>query len=362
MNSKLIKQKLVVSVMIGCLAFSTQKIMGEASELASGIPTNVQLMISEQYYGKAFADIDANFIYIRSEATQDSSWVGKLYQDNEVEIIASSADWVEIESGSVIGYVESKYLLTGTSAEIRAKEIGSAVVDVQAHALNVRKGPGTDYDVVDVIHDGDIFTVSGAIVDGWYPILYGTDIYYVSGDYVQEDIVYSYAESKEEEEVRLKEFNQLLEKAVEDQQVAQIAEQVAAVEALGTSSYVSGSYYLIDGDVTGTSIVEFASQFVGNPYVWGGTDLMHGADCSGFVQSVYKEFGYNLPRTSAQQRSAGVKVESYEDIQIGDIICYDGHVGIYIGNDKIINAIGRKSGIGISSATYKSYITIRRIL
>ena len=107
--------------------------------------------------------------------------------------------------------------------------------------------------------------------------------------------------------------------------------------------------------------MDYACQFIGNPYVWGGTSLTNGADCSGFVQSVYKHFGVNLPRTSTQMREAGTGV-SYSEAIPGDIICYDGHVGIYMGDGQIVNAINSAKGIGILSATYANIITVRRIL
>ena len=112
---------------------------------------------------------------------------------------------------------------------------------------------------------------------------------------------------------------------------------------------------------SGQAVVEYASRFIGNPYVWGGTSLTHGADCSGFVQSVYKHFGIQLPRTSSQMRSAGRAV-SYSNARPGDVICYNGHVGIYKGNGQIVNAINRARGIGILSATYANIITVRRLL
>lgn len=115
------------------------------------------------------------------------------------------------------------------------------------------------------------------------------------------------------------------------------------------------------GQGNGKDVVDYACKFIGNPYVWGGTSLTKGADCSGFVQSVYKHFGVSLPRTSSSMRSSGTGV-SYEEAQPGDIICYDGHVGIYMGDDKIVNAINKKRGIGILSATYDNIITVRRIL
>lgn len=112
----------------------------------------------------------------------------------------------------------------------------------------------------------------------------------------------------------------------------------------------------------GQTVAEFAQRFVGNPYVWGGTDLNRGADCSGFIGSIYRSFGYKLPRSSSELRSVGRKV-SYSQKQPGDIICYNGHVAMYIGNGKIVHASSRKTGIKISQrANYRSIVCVRRIV
>ncbi len=124
----------------------------------------------------------------------------------------------------------------------------------------------------------------------------------------------------------------------------------------GSTSTPSGG-----GSVSGTQIANYACQYIGNPYVSGGTSLTNGADCSGFVYRVYSDFGYQLPRTSYAQRSAGYEV-SYANAQPGDIICYSGHVGIYIGNGKIVHASTPATGIKIGNATYREILTVRRIL
>lgn len=128
--------------------------------------------------------------------------------------------------------------------------------------------------------------------------------------------------------------------------------------------YESFTYAVTRADVLAKkrqAVVDYAEQFIGNPYVYGGTSLTRGADCSGFVKSVYANFGVSLPRTSYGMRSVGVAV-SYSDIQPGDIICYPGHVGIYAGNGMIVNAIDSAHGIGMSSARYTNIVTIRRVI
>lgn len=114
-------------------------------------------------------------------------------------------------------------------------------------------------------------------------------------------------------------------------------------------------------ELDGQAVAEYACEFIGNPYVWGGTSLTDGADCSGFVQSVYGHFGIELPRTSSTQQTAGWEV-SYENALPGDIICYEGHVGIYIGNGKIVNARNPEEGIGITSAEYNDILAVRRVI
>ena len=126
-------------------------------------------------------------------------------------------------------------------------------------------------------------------------------------------------------------------------------------EDVDTSSSSSSS-----SSGSGSSIVDYALQFVGNPYVWGGTSLTSGADCSGFTQSVYAQFGYSLPRTSYEQQNWGTEV-SYADAQPGDLICYGGHVAIYMGNGQIVHASNSQDGIKISNdATYRTILSVRR--
>lgn len=174
---------------------------------------------------------------------------------------------------------------------------------------------------------------------------------------------------KEEEERKRKEEEERL-KAEQEQLLAQQGQsgesqsssessQTSSQEA-STSSSTSSAVSSV-GSGKGQEIANYACQFVGNPYVAGGTSLTNGADCSGFVMSVYKNFGYSLPRSSYAQSGVGKSV-SYSEAQPGDIIYYGGHVAIYIGNGRIVHASTERTGIKTESATYRSIITIRRIV
>lgn len=171
--------------------------------------------------------------------------------------------------------------------------------------------------------------------------------------------------------VEKKPVTRIVEMGVEDtQSAAAVSDQSASSGSAGASSASAGASSsggssadsgsaAVSG--SGQDVVNYALQFVGNPYVYGGTSLTNGADCSGFTMSVYAHFGISLPHSSSAQRSCGRGV-SYSEAQPGDLICYEGHVAIYIGNGQIVHASTPSSGIKVSSATYKNIITVRRLV
>lgn len=129
----------------------------------------------------------------------------------------------------------------------------------------------------------------------------------------------------------------------------------------GGATFNASEVWNAPGSDKGKQIAVYACSFIGNPYVIGGTSLTNGADCSGFTQSVLAQFDIKIPRTSYEQRSCGVEV-AYADAQPGDLICYAGHVAMYIGNGKIVHASSAKTGIKISYATYRTILSVRRVL
>ena len=297
-----------------------------------------------EYLNMAFSDT-GDYTYIRSAPDENSDWVGKLYKDSAAQVLEYLDGWTKIRSGSAEGYVPSDTLITGSEAEQCAEEYENNTVTVTARVLNVRAGQGTDAEILTQITEDEQYQVTGDPVNGWYPVKVGDVDGWVSGEYVTEETSYSYGETKEEEEKRI----------AEEERKEQEAEEQQAAEAAASS--VTGT------DVSGQAVIDYACQFVGNPYVWGGTSLTNGADCSGFVQSVYAHFGVSLPRTTYDMVNSGYAV-SYEEAQPGDLILYGdcSHVGLYMGDGNIVNALNSDRGICICSATYTNIYAVRRVL
>lgn len=319
---------------------------------------NLYLVPTEEgeYLNMAFSDT-GDYTYIRSAPDENSDWVGKLYQDSAAQVLEYLDGWTKIKSGSVEGYVPAEALLTGEEAQQHSAEYEKNTVTVEADVLNVRSGQGTDNEVLTQIEQGGSYEMTGEAVDGWYPVRVGEIEGWVSGEYVIPETSYSYGETKAEEEERIAAETA---EAAEQQSVVQgTADQPAAGDAVSQDGAVSTSGS--STAVTGQAVIDYACQFIGNPYVWGGTSLTEGADCSGFVQSVYAHFGISLPRTTYDMVNSGYAV-SYEEAQPGDLILYDGHVGLYMGDGTIVNAMNEADGIGICSATYTNIIAVRRVL
>lgn len=314
-----------------------------------------------------------DYVNVRSIPSEEGEIIGKLYDDSVGTFIEEENGWYKITSGSVTGYVKGEYCVTGDEAVELAKEVGTRLATVNTETLFVRADATTESSVIDMVPDQDELLVQEE-VDGWAKVDTEGGEGWVSTDYVVIHTEFVQAESKEEEEKRLAKEAEERRKALEAAQAkekekaqsnssstgtsksSKTSDSTAPAETAPAETYVSGG-----GSDMGQAVADYAVQFVGNPYVYGGTSLTNGADCSGFVMAVYANFGVSLPHSSSGDRSQGYAVDGLANAAPGDIICYSGHVAIYIGGGQIVHASTAKTGIKISNADYKQVLAVRRI-
>ncbi|MBE5865838.1 MAG: NlpC/P60 family protein [Lachnospiraceae bacterium] len=297
-----------------------------------------------------------DYVNIRSKPGEDGEILGKLYDDSVGENKGVVNDWIKIKSGTVTGYVKAEFVVTGEEAKTLAKEVGTRLAKVTTTTLFVRQEPSTEASIISMVPIDEELVVMDE-VDGWAQVDTQEGLGWVSKDYVKLRTEFVEAESKEEEEARL------AKEAAERRRAREAAAAAAAAAApAATQTQAPVVTYSGEASEMGAAVAEYALQFVGNPYVYGGSSLTNGTDCSGFVMSVYANFGVSLPHSSAADRSQGYAVEGgLENAQPGDLICYSGHVALYIGNGQIVHASTSKTGIIVSDAGYKRILAIRRI-
>lgn len=263
----------------------------------------------------------ADYVNVRSTPSEDGTIIGKFYNNAVGVILSQQEGWYEIQSGSVTGYVKSEYCVAGKEAKELAAQLGVRMAQVLCDGLVVRKEASADAVVLGMVAMDDELLVTQE-TDDWVKVDIEEGFGWVSREFVKVYTMYTRAESKQEEKERL------------EKEQSKLGEEVA----------------------------EYAVQFVGNPYKWGGSSLTEGTDCSGFVMKVYEHFGVELPHSSSADRKQGVAVTGgLENAKPGDLICYSGHVAIYIGDGKIVHAANEKKGIIISDANYRKILAIRRI-
>lgn len=353
----------------------------ETTTTDTDVASNEAETVKSAYADVAIAKVQ-DYVNVRAENNEDSEVLGKLYKNSAATVLETTDDgWYKISSGSVTGYVKSEYVVVGDDATV--KSAGRRVATVNTETLKVRTSADENSEVLGLVAGEDDLTVIDESADGWVGVSTEDGTGYVSSDYVSLDTEFTYAESKEEEAARLakeeaerkaaaeaaakeeakknaaSESNKS-SKASNESKKSEAVEETADEESSSSDSSSEESYSAPSGS-NGQAVVDYACQFVGNPYVYGGSSLTNGTDCSGFVMSVYAQFGISLPHSSSALRSVGYGV-SVDDMQPGDIICYSGHVAIYCGGNTIVHASNPSTGIKYTSpANYKTILAVRRI-
>ena len=308
-----------------------------------------------------------DYINVRADADAESDIVGKLYNGSVAKVLGRTGNgWARVRSGDVTGYIREEYVATGDTAQQLADSVTTKKAVVTTETLRVRAAAQADSDVITLIGQGQTLDILEE-ADGWYKVNTEDGEGYISADFADVEDVYPEAVSRAQEEAE----EAAAEASRKAEEEAAKAASNAAAGTAGTSgskkksggsgalnTYTGGSG---SGSASGQAVANYALQFVGNPYVWGGSSLTNGTDCSGFTMAVYANFGVSLPHYTGSQEHSGTAVNSLAEAQPGDLILYSGHVAIYLGNNQIVHASNPRYGITTGTATYRNIVAIRRI-
>lgn len=371
-------------------------------------PTSTPKPKSE--YDNIGISVAADYVNVRKHPNTDSEIVGKLYRGSAARIEKTVGDWVRISSGQVEGYIKSEYLAIGFSAEKLVDKFGTKIATVNTETLRVREAKNAECAVLTLVSSEESFEVLREDKE-WVKIMVDGDTKgFVSKEYVKLTVKFKKAVSIEEEReaARKKAAAEAAAARAEEEQrraasssssnsssnsnsnssnsSSSSSSNSSSNHSNGSSSSSnhsggsssshsskdsdedssSNSSGSVIGSGDGSSIASYALQFVGNPYVYGGSSLTHGTDCSGFSQAIFRKFGINLPRTSSEQSGVGKKV-SVSSAQAGDLIFYAknghvNHVAICIGGGRVVHASNPTTGITTSNINYRTPYCARRII
>ncbi len=263
-------------------------------------------------------------VYMRKSASSGSAILATLHDNQQIIVLDTSSGWYKVQANGKVGYVWKSFITLGGVITEENDQQGK----VSALWVAVRSKANFTSSIQKVLIKGSKLTIKATSGD-FYKVESGNKVGYVAKRYI---------------------------KIVKDTPTTEKEEETTTQKPEDTTQNPAKK-------VTGQDIIDYAVKFLGNPYVYGGTSLTNGTDCSGFTMSIYKHFGYTIPRTSYGQRAAGIRIASLSLAKPGDIICYNGHVALYMGNNKIVHASTYKTGIIIgNNASYRPIVAIRRII
>ena len=364
-----------------------------AEIMAAGLEALEEMAQEEQEGGEyadlAIAKVD-KYVNVRSLPSTDGEVLGKIYNGAVAHVIETAGeenDWFHVTSGSVEGYIKAEYFIYGDDAAEVIEDYVTRYAVVKAQKLNVRKEAGSESKRIGYLTQGERAKILENLGD-WLKVEYSKgQTGYVSAEYTEITEEFTYAISIEEEKAEIARQKALEERKKQEELEAQRkAAEAAALAAASqqaeaateevtqeaqpavTQEITPASEYSTSEELR-ASLVEYALQFVGNPYVNGGNSLTNGTDCSGFTKLIFAEYGYSLGRTPASQLSSAGRSIDYSEIQPGDIICYSSnggksctHVAIYIGDGMIVHAANSKKGICTQKALYSTIMGVKNVI
>lgn len=342
-NRRFSKGIMIVSASLAlCMAMEPVQLMAAESNAvlqAAGVSSILETSLSVEEYLEAaeqakgamwgytnlgIANVESGNLNVRETPSTSGKLVGKMPKDAACEVLETDGEWAYIKSGEVEGYVSLEFLLTGPDAKLKANELVRTVVIANTDGLNIREQANTESAILTQVLQGEELEYVETL-DDWVKV------------------------SLDGEEAYAK------------------AEYVTVEEKLDTAITMTELLYGEGVSDVRVDLVEYAKQFLGNPYVWGGTSLTKGADCSGFVLSVFKKYGITLSHSSRAQANEGTKISTSE-LKPGDLVFYGNssgtinHVAIYIGGGQVIHASSPKTGIKISKYNYRTPVKAVRVI
>lgn len=336
-----------------------------------------------EYANLAIANVK-NYVNVRSTPDTNGEVVGKMYDDSVAQIISvvgeGEEEWFQVVSGSVEGYIKSEYFIYGDAAAEVIDDYVTRYAVVKADRLNIREEPDVAAKRIGYMDNGE----KGQLLelgDEWVKVLYTEDNEgYVARQYVAIEEQFVYAKSIEEEEQERQAQLILAQRAQESEEITPentavqptaiqtTAMQTTEIQPTAVPMTVSSAAYTNASELR-SGIVDYAMQYLGNRYISGGRSLEGGTDCSGFTCYTYAAFGYSLSRTPQGQWGSNGRTVTVEEAQPGDIVCYASgggkctHVGIYLGNGKIIHSANSRRGVVINDIYYDdTFIGIKNVI